>query len=763
MIDYNSFEVNFMNKNLRNYGLKFDKSIKRWDEAIPLGNGKIGCLVYGDEPLKFAIDRIDLWENKSAEVWEKPEYNYKNLTKLVNDRNEESWNKLIETFEMGFRKKHYPTKITAGRLELNFNEKVKNVKSNLDVVKAVADFEVETESKNIKVVSFLSAVKFCGVIRVYGKFSKKFVIPYYISGNTELEKDEQASFTVQYDRILNYPPTTIIEDGEFTYFKQKTLTDYEYGVVILTKNYEEYTDIYYDIVTTDDNLDYIEYGKDRLISFANEGFDKLLLEHVKWWAKYWKKSDIDIPDKDLEKQYYLSWYLFASTSRKGFYPMPLQGVWTADINALPPWRGDYHHDTNTELSYMSYTKANRLEEGKVFVDFIWSIRGKIKKFTKKFFGVNGYLSPGTTSITGEVMSGWTQYSLSPTMTIWVAQCFDEYYLYSGDDKFLKNRAYPFFKGVAQAILGILKEKDGKLFLPLSTSPEVFDGSLNAYLEPNSNFDLALLKYLFTTLIKYCDILGFDSLVYKTALSKLEPYHVIEKDGEWRRGTLKVDKNNILPYSHRHLSHLMAIYPLHLLNYDIEDDRKIIDASINNLEGMGEGRYVGWSFTMAGAIFAMAKNGNASREKLVRYVKAFLSPNGFHLNGDYKNLGISILHYRPFTLEAHYSYCDTIQEMLMQDHKGYIDLFPAIPFEWEKKCSFSKFRSYGGVIVSANCINGVVEKVKLTSRKRQVVKIKNNFGVEKLRIIKNGKIIEMFCNIGDVFEIEVDSKPVEIIK
>ena len=140
-----------MNKNLKNYGLKFDKSISRWDEGIALGNGKCGSIIYGEDVLKFALDRIDLWENKSAGVYEKPEYNYKNLENLVNQRNEEAYSKVLEIFENGFIAKPYPTKITAGRLELSFDSKIKNVNSKLDIVKALAEIEVETEEKSIKV------------------------------------------------------------------------------------------------------------------------------------------------------------------------------------------------------------------------------------------------------------------------------------------------------------------------------------------------------------------------------------------------------------------------------------------------------------------------------------------------------------------------------------------------------------------------------------------------------------------------------------
>ena len=138
----------------------------------------------------------------------------------------------------------------------------------------------------------------------------------------------------------------------------------------------------------------------------------------------------------------------------------------------------------------------------MFVDYLWKLKPQFEKFAQTFYGVEGLLIPGVSTIDGKPMGGWSQYALSPTMSIWVAVSFDEYYLYTGDEAFLKERAYPFFKGIGKAIKGLLKERGGKLYLALSTSPEIYDATPKAYLEPNTNFDLALIRYLFTRLKEY---------------------------------------------------------------------------------------------------------------------------------------------------------------------------------------------------------------------------------------------------------------------
>ena len=362
---------------------------------------------------------------------------------------------------------------------------------------------------------------------------------------------------------------------------------------------------------------------------------------------------------------------------------------------------------------------------------MWKLSGEYKKFAKDFFGVDGILIPSSSSIYGKPMGGWAHYALSPTMTIWAAQSFDEYYIYTGDEKFLKTRAYPFFKQVGKAIYSLLEQKDGKLYLPLSTSPEIFDDSRKAYLQPNSNFDLALLIYLFKTLDKYENILGLPN-ASRDILSKLDDIAI--DDDKF----IKLDKTQRLNESHRHFSHLMCLYPLHLINYDSERKKKIYHGSLFEIERLGMGMWVGFSYAMCAQIYAMALMGNSAYEKLYQFCKGFVADNGFHLNGDFKNYGYSTFHYRPFTLESSFGFCDALHEMLIQDHQGYIHLFPAIPDEWKgNKIKFNKFRTCGGLIISAE-YNKEKISIVFNSDKERSIKILNNFNIDQIIVSNNDK-------------------------
>ena len=690
---------------------------ENWDEGLPLGNGNTGSLVYGSNPLKITVDRTDLWDLRPNEVTLEKDFNFKNLVKLSMSGKDEDWKERERLFEDIFMGKPYPSKITAGHIELWFDKSIKNIYYSLDLNEAVV--RIYADNRYIAEV-FVFDEPNAGVIKLHEKAEINLHVPAYLSGKPE----GGSGIGDNADKMsLGYPEARFFENDGFKWYEQNTRTDYSFGIV----TYKTGDEIYYALVTTDDDKNYINYAKNLLLKASEKGYGKLLDEHKKTWRKFWAKSSVKTGDNLIDETYKKSWYLFKCCSKKGGYPMPLQGVWTADNDCLPPWKGDYHHDTNTELSYQSYLKANRVEEGEAFIEYLWKLKPTYERFAKEFFGVDGLLIPSCSTLDGKAMGGWAQYSLSPTMTVWAAQSFDEFYLYAGGKDFLKERVYPFFKEVGQAIVGLLQEKNGKYYLPVSTSPEIFDNTRKSYLEPNSNFDLALIIYLFRTLKGYAETLGENAEKYERILEKLDDIAIDES------GVVMLDKTQYLPESHRHFSHLMCLYPLHLINYDTERHKEIYENTILNLETLGTGCWVGFSFAMSAQVYAMAKKGNAAAERLGQFCKGFVAENGFHLNGDYKHYGYTRFHYRPFTLESLFGFCDALHEMLLQDHQGCIELFPAIPDEWRSRgVVFKNLRSRGGILISAAFLNGKINTLEVKSPKETSVVING-----KTYVLKKG--------------------------
>ncbi len=189
-----------------------------------------------------------------------------------------------------------------------------------------------------------------------------------------------------------------------------------------------------------------------------KGYQNNFKTHESWWKKYWKDSGIRLKDKNLEKAWYFNNYLLASASRKNNPPMPLQGLWTADDNTLPPWKGDYHHDLNTQFSYMGYLKANHIEQGESFFDYLISLDDKAKEFAKNFYKAEGACLPTIMDFYGNPIGGWTMYAYSPTSQCWLADLLYRHAKLTGDKEFTKNKAYPYIKNSVDFIISILEEK-----------------------------------------------------------------------------------------------------------------------------------------------------------------------------------------------------------------------------------------------------------------------------------------------------------------
>ncbi len=270
-------------------------------------------------------------------------------------------------------------------------------------------------------------------------------------------------------------------------------------------------------------------------------------------------------------------------------------MWTADNGKLPPWKGDYHNDLNTELSYWPSYAGNHLEEERSFVDWLWLNKPEFQQYTRTFFGSSGLNVPGVCTLTGQPMGGWIQYSFSPTMSAWLAQHFYWHWRYSMDRDFLETRAYPWIKAVATHLDEIsFKDADGKRKLPLSSSPEINDNDITAWFQETTNYDLALIRNLYASAAELAAELGknAEAQKWRAILSQWPQLSVSEDDGR-----LLVAPGIPLKESHRHFSHLMAIYPLGIVDWGNGDaDRRTIQSSIAELKRLGPDWWCGYSYS-----------------------------------------------------------------------------------------------------------------------------------------------------------------------
>lgn len=687
---------------MEQFKLTINRKIDKWDEAIPLGNGEMGCLVFGSsEKLVLALDRGDIWDRSDSPERTQNGFTYSNFVSLAKKGDLKTIHKI---FDVPYAHPT-PTKLPTGRIEIKLGTESKDNSFILDMQTAQCSYS----SNGISLHTYVHATSGMGLIKtnvrnpdfeiVNPKFGKKTKFDNILKKFTFKDAISNKLKNVKYPepRFENVCKNGIkcrcfiqeLNDGDY------------YGIATAQKNTVEGCEIAYYAYYSKALISLKKALLDKVTHGVNEGFDKLFVTHKEWWENYNGKSSISVPDDYIINRYNMGNYLLGSASRKGCYPMPLQGLWTAcDDKYLPPWKGDYHHDLNTQMTYYSYLKANRLEQGESFLDYLSSLTGRAEEFAKKYFGAEGHCLPSVMDIDGYAMGGWPLYSLSPTNQMWLCQAFERYYTYTGNKEFLQKTAYPYMKQSAKFILSILEEdNDGYYVLPVSSSPEIHDNSKKAYLTANSNYDQAMMIYIFSALKKLAKEISekIDAELWSNSLKKLRPLAVNNKN------ILRISPSEDLKESHRHQSHAMSIHPLRLLDYSKEEDAKIIDATIDNAVELGSKWYTGYSMTWLAEFFTVAKDGDSALKYLELFWKYFCSINTFHLNGDYTKQGYSSFDYRPFTLEGNFCALDVLQEMMLFSENGFIELFPAIPKKW-KNASFKTLRGWGGVLVSAETVN-----------------------------------------------------------
>lgn len=768
------------------YKIYAPHKIERWDEGLALGNGQMGCLIWGSpQGLRFSLDRTDLWDDSVPYGTQDAAFTYRNLVQLARQRDTK---KIREIFDAPYQHPT-PTKLPAGKIILHFPDYA-DVESQLHLRQAQAWMRLSKQgarnhpipgpamegedtmaktametAADIEIKSIVHASLEVGLIMVKfpdgqyqfpGNFSVELQAPAFgkkhgpLSGQKkqpavpeEISKGGLKDILYD-DPVWGWIP---LENGHIELFRQNTNTA-AFGVVMGVCSRGKKTEVYYQVVKAKDGEDMFETAVSDIQRYMACGYEKLLAQHLEWWEQYWGQSAVVLPDQWMEKNWYISNYLLASCSRKGYAPMPLQGVWTADEDALPPWKGDYHNDLNTQMSYYSYLKANHISQGACFVDFLWDRKPAAAAFAKQFYGTGGICLPAVMTIDGKPLGGWPMYSLSPANQIWLCRAFEDYYRYTADEQFLRERLYPYFKETAECIGGLLLEgEDGYLYLPVSSSPEIHDDEAEAFLLPNSNYDLSLLHYLYQTLERYArQLAGKPGGIYEVPVKQTDgsvPCSSLQanitsakKDGsigpgqalgwdaeieKWSaarrrlpplaidgRGVLRLSANESLQESHRHFSHAHAVHPLRLIGYDTPMHRQVIDAVIADLEQLGSSKWVGFSFCWMAELYAIAHKGNEAARMLHIFWDSFCSPNGFHLNGDYKKKGYSSFDYHPFTLEANLCAADALQEMLLYTEGGVVEPFPAVPGEWlQAGTAFERLRGEGGLLISAAVQNGAL--------------------------------------------------------
>lgn len=723
------------------HDLQFTELAKTWDEGIPLGNGVIGALVWQkDSALRMSLDRVDLWDLRPNDSLSGENNRFK---WVYEHRMKGDYGQVQRKFDAPYDRLPAPSKIPGAGIEFDI--------AGMGQVKQVCLYlnnaVCEVDWKNgIRMQSFVHATKPVGWFRfenVSEEFIPRLVPPVYAEGKAGEDLGPVSGLDL---RRLGYKQGEVKQEKNGIVYHQQGWGDFSYDVAVKWKyNGNVLTGVW--SVTSSLAGENAEGLVDKALQ---RGMNEDYIAHLEFWNYFWKQSGISLPDTVLEKQYYSELYKFGSAARENSYPISLQAVWTADNGNLPPWKGDYHHDLNTQLSYWPAYAGNYLKEGEGYLNTLWAQRETNKRYTRQYFETAGLNVPGVATLTGEPMGGWIQYAMSPTVSAWLSQHFYLHWQYSRDRAFLRDRAYPYLKEVVTFLEEFtVKGHDGKRCLPLSSSPEIRDNSREAWFTEMTNYDLALVKFAFLAASELAGEMGQkDEAEHWAGLAGELPDYSLE-----RNGAMMFAPGSPYRESHRHFSNAMAIHPLGLIDWSKGDrDRQIIQATINNFDKYGPDYWTGYSYSWLGNMKARAFDGEGAAKALKIFAECFCLKNTFHVNGDQSKSGKSQFTYRPFTLEGNFAFAAGIQEMLIQSHTGVIRLFPAIPEDW-KEVSFRQLRTYGAFLVSAVMKGGKVQEVQVRSEKGGTLRLFSPFIRESFKVSGNSK---EFKNDGNILEIPMEA-------
>ncbi len=706
------------------HNLKFDTLSKRWDEGIPLGNGWLGELIWQKKNnIRISLDRVNLWDDRPM-----PEINKLKFSWVVAQVNKGQYDTVQKIGDDPYEKYPAPTKIPGAALEFNCTSLGKVISNELDIKTALSVIKFQNGVVLNNYVHAVDEIGYFGFENLpeqqgsitENEFIPKLVIPDY---NSIVKNNDDNSHAGEGLQTLGYEKGTITKTTNSIRYHQPTWNGNYYEVLVQWKKFSSKNII---------GSWTISINKKAFLTLLNTSKKEPTgwASHIKWWENFWNKSSVSLPDTILEKQYYLELYKIGCVARNNTPPISLQAIWTADNGSLPPWKGDIHNDLNTELSYWPLYAGNHLEEAKSFTNWLWKIKEQNKKWTKNYFDIDGLNVPGVTTISGKEMGGWIQYSMSPTTAAWLSQHFYWQWKYSMDKKFLIEKCKPYFDEVHNYLKKIINidPATNKYRLPLSSSPEIHNNGINAWFSQWTNYDLSLVTSFYN---EYSEVIkaatGNNSAEIENA-KLLFPYLNTNETG------LTVAPGENLDASHRHLSPYMAIYPLNLLDIKTEKDKDIIKRSLRRIEEKGTREWCGYSFSWMANIYARAKEGDSAAKMLQIFATSFCSINSFHLNGDQKGGQYSGFTYRPFTLEGNFAFAQGVHEILLQSHKNYIEVFPAIPQSW-KDVSFTKLRTEGAFLISARKENGVVNEVNVVSEKGGLLRLRLPFKTFYLTDIK----------------------------
>lgn len=406
--------------------------------------------------------------------------------------------------------------------------------------------------------------------------------------------------------------------------------------------------------------------------------------HRDWWHRYFPLSFVSLPDTRLESFYWIQMYKLGSATRENGPMLDLMGPWFYTT----PWPKIWWN-LNVQLTYWPLVTSNRLELHRSLDNTLFNNQQNLIDSVREEWRHDS-ATIGRTSSYDLKTHEWKEFG---NLT-WALHNVWMHYRATMDDAMLRDKLYPLLKRSVGYYLHRLEAgADGKLHLPVVISPEYPTEAAD------TNYDLALLRWGLTALLASNERLNLnDPMVpkWQDTLQNLTPYPIDEKTG------LMIGRDVPLAVSHRHFSHLLMIYPLHLMTPD--HDRELIEKSLEHWIGF-KGALQGYSYTGASSISSLLGRRDDAVRLLNEFLDLYVRPNTMYLE-----LGPVI--------ETPLAGAQSIHDLLLQSwgespFDETIRVFPGVPSSW-RDVEFHDLRAAGGFLVSAARRNGQTQWIRITS-------------------------------------------------